>query len=178
MLIIDKRYLACKADAHSLESHALHWLLPLGEICSICIKSLYKALRVLGSRSLPNSIYSPHSWSLHFVPGLPSFQLSTSTCRKRAFFSVRTAVLSHPFCFQGPRKTLNTSVSAKKSVLDICTNINFTSSACKIDAHSSAYYSGNHTGNYWWGYEASNEENLESTKSYPDSHQLRMHPGG
>lgn len=27
-------------------------------------------------------------------------------------------------------------------------------------------------------YEGSNEENLESTKSYPDSHQLRMHPGG
>lgn len=148
MLIIDKRYLACKADAHSLESHALHWLLPLGEICSICIKSSYKALRALGSRILPNNICSPHSWSLHFVPGLPSLQLSTSTHRKRVFFSVHVTVLSHPFCFQGPRKALNT---AKKSVLDVYTNKNFTSSACKMDAHRTAYYSGNHTGNYWWG---------------------------
>lgn len=172
MLIIDKQYLACKADAYSLESHALHWLLPVGEICSICLKSFYKALRVLGSRILPNNIYSLHSWSLHFVPGLPSLQLSTSTYR--IFFSMHLTVVSHPFCFQGPRKTLNT---AKKSVLDVYTDINFTSSACKMDAHSTANYSGNTTGKYWWGLSGSNEENLESTKSYPDSHQLRMHPG-
>lgn len=173
MLIIDKQYLACKADAYSLESHALHWLLPLGEICSICLKSFYKALRVLGSRILPTNLQFSQP-ILTFCSWL-TFSSAFNIHLQSLFFLCTLLLCLILFCFQGPRKTLNT---AKKSVLDIYTDINFNSSVCKMDAHSTANYSGNTTGNYWWELSGSNEKNLESTKSYPDSYQLRMHPGG
>lgn len=55
------------------------------------------------------------------------------------------AGLAHPFGYQGPRQALNT---AKKAVLDVYTRVDFSASALKKDAHSTANHSGNSTGDF------------------------------
>lgn len=127
-----------------------------------------------GKQNPSNQYLQSSQLILTFCSWLTFFAAFDTHLQKKSLFSVCIAVLAHPFCLQGPRQTLNT---AKESVLDVYTRINFTTSACKkrmpialpilrITLEISDKDPG-----------VSNEEDLESSKNYADSHQLRVHLG-